>query len=110
LILFDRDWRERTEGISIPEAELRNEFAENPGGTVGSYKIPRNVPAAIMEGDHRRDYSEIRVPLLAFVGYPELPQDQTLKKSFDGRGGPQDRGSGVRHLRWHDQRSDPCVG
>jgi hypothetical protein len=31
----DRDWRSRTDGISIPGAELRNEFAENPDGTVG---------------------------------------------------------------------------
>jgi non-heme chloroperoxidase len=30
-----RDWRARSDGISIPEAELRNQFAENPDGTVG---------------------------------------------------------------------------
>ena len=75
----DHDWKARTEGISIPEAELRNQFNENPDGTVGAYKIPGNVPAAIMEGDHKHDYSDIRVPVLAFVGYPELPQDQIRK-------------------------------
>lgn len=74
-----RDWRARTEGISIPEAELRNQFAENPDGTVGSRETPGAVPAAIMEGDHKHDYSQIRVPVLAFVGYPEFPQDQIRK-------------------------------
>jgi non-heme chloroperoxidase len=74
-----REWRSRLDGISIPEAELRNEFAENPDGTVGSYKIPGNVPTSIMEGDHKHDYSQIRVPVLAFVGFPEFPQDQIQK-------------------------------
>jgi non-heme chloroperoxidase len=74
-----RDWRSRTDEISIPEAELRNEFAENPDGTVGGYKIPGNVPKSIMEGDHKHDYSQIRVPVLALVGFPEFPQDQIQK-------------------------------
>jgi pimeloyl-ACP methyl ester carboxylesterase len=74
-----REWRARTDGISIPEAELRNQFAQNPDGTVGDYEIPENIPAAIMEGDHKHDYSQIRVPVLALVGYPELPQDQIRK-------------------------------
>jgi pimeloyl-ACP methyl ester carboxylesterase len=71
-----RDWRVRTGGVSIPESELRTEFAENPDGSVGDYKIPANVPEAIMAGDHKHDYSEIRVPVLAFVGYPGTPEDQ----------------------------------
>lgn len=29
-----------------------------------------------MEGNYKHDYSEIRVPVLAFVGYPGPPQDQ----------------------------------
>ncbi len=74
-----REWRFRVDGISIPEAELRNQFAEKPDGTVGDYKVPSNVPAAIMEGDHKHDYSQIRVPVLALVGYPEFPQDQIRK-------------------------------
>jgi non-heme chloroperoxidase len=73
------NWRARIDGIPVPESELRNEFAENPDGSVGSYKTPGYVPAAIMNGDHKHDYSQIRVPVLAFVGYPELPQDQILK-------------------------------
>jgi non-heme chloroperoxidase len=71
-----REWRLRTQGIAIPEAELRNQFAQNPDGSVGSYKIPGYVRDAIMAGGGKHDYSEIRVPVLAFVGYPGLPQDQ----------------------------------
>lgn len=69
-------WRERTDGVAYPEAELRAEFAENPDGSIGGRITPSYVPAAIMEGDHKHDYSQIRVPVLAFVGYPKLPQDQ----------------------------------
>jgi hypothetical protein len=32
-----------------------------------------------MEGDHKHDYSQIRVPVLALVGFPEFPQDQIQK-------------------------------
>ena len=72
-------WRAGLNGISVPESELRNEFAENPDGSVGSSKAPGYVPEAIMSGDHKHDYSHIRVPVLAFVGYPELPQEQIEK-------------------------------
>lgn len=73
------DWRRRTGGVAIPESELRTEFAENPDGSVGRHEVPDYVPAAIMGGDHAHDYSKIRVPVLAFVGYPGLPQDQIGK-------------------------------
>jgi non-heme chloroperoxidase len=71
-----REWQKRTEGITMPEAELRAEFAENPDGSVGSYRTPGYVPRSIIDGDHRHDYSQIRVPVLAFVGYPSLPEEQ----------------------------------
>ena len=76
-----RDWRVRTGGVAIPEAELRTEFAENPDGSVGGYKIPSRIPEAIMTGDHKHDYSKIRAPLLAFVGFPEAPQEQMRKNN-----------------------------
>jgi non-heme chloroperoxidase len=63
-----RDWRKRTQGISIPESELRNDFAENSDGSVGSRKTPSWVPDAMM-GAWKHDYSEIRSPVLAFVVY-----------------------------------------
>jgi non-heme chloroperoxidase len=71
-----RDWRLRTQGIAIPESELRNDFVENADGSVAGHKAPERVSAAIMAGSGGHDYSQIRVPVLAFVGYPELPQQQ----------------------------------
>jgi non-heme chloroperoxidase len=71
-----RDWRLRTQGIPIPESELRNDFVENPNGSVAGHKTPESVSAAIMAGHGGHDYSQIRVPVLAFVRYPELPQHQ----------------------------------
>jgi non-heme chloroperoxidase len=71
-----RDWRARTQGVAIPEAEFRNDFAENPDGSVGDRFTPSFVPQAIMAGGSAHDYSRIRVPVLAFIGYPPLPQDQ----------------------------------
>ncbi len=77
-----RDWRKQTQGISIPESELRNDFVENPDGSVGSRKTPEYVFDAMAIGDKRHDYSEIRSPVLAFVVYdtPDgTPQEQIRK-------------------------------
>ena len=74
-----QEWRERTDGVAYPEAELRAEFAENPDESIGGRITPSYVPAAIMEGNHKHDYSQIRVPVLAFIGYPKPPQDHTGK-------------------------------
>ena len=71
-----REWRMKNGGVAIPEAEWRNDFAENADGSVGSRITPGSVPQAIMEGDYKHDYSQIRVPVLAFVGFPPLPHDQ----------------------------------
>jgi non-heme chloroperoxidase len=71
-----RDWRTRTQGVAFPEAELRNEFALNADGSVGGGITPGYIPQAIIAGDHKHDYSRIRVPVMAFVGYPEPPLRQ----------------------------------
>jgi non-heme chloroperoxidase len=81
-----RDWRMRNEGISIPEAELRFDYARNPDGSVGVRLTPPFVPQAIMAGDYKHDYSQIRVPVLAFVGFPELPQEQIRKNNISDPG------------------------
>jgi non-heme chloroperoxidase len=63
-----RDWRKQTQGISIPESELRNDFVENPDGSVGGSKTPEYVFEEMATGDKRHDYSEIRsrcLPLLS---------------------------------------------
>jgi hypothetical protein len=56
-----RDWRAASGNVAIPESELRSEFAESSGGSVGPYKTPGDVPAAIMAGREKHDYSQIRV-------------------------------------------------
>jgi len=70
------DWLMKTDHVDYPEAELRLDFGENPDGSVGGRTTPAFVPQAIMSGDHKHDYSQIRVPVLAFVGYPPIPQEQ----------------------------------
>jgi pimeloyl-ACP methyl ester carboxylesterase len=74
-----RDWRLRTQGVRIPESELRNDFVENPDGSVGSPQTPGYVPDAIMKGGSKHDLSAIRSPVLAFVAYDEPPQEQIRK-------------------------------
>lgn len=34
-----------------------------------------------MADEHKHDYSQIRVPVLALVGYPELPENQIVKNN-----------------------------
>ena len=70
-----QDWRARTQGVTIPDPSGAT-TAENPDGGVGSRITPAYVPQAIMVGGSGHDYSQIRVPVLAFVGYPPLPQKQ----------------------------------
>jgi non-heme chloroperoxidase len=77
-----RDWRKQTQGISIPESEWRNDFVQNPDGSVGNRKTPGYVFDAMAVGDFKHDYSQIRSPVLAFVVYDTPdgpPQNQILK-------------------------------
>jgi pimeloyl-ACP methyl ester carboxylesterase len=71
-----RDWRAASGQVAIPESELRTEFAENHDGSVGAYKTPEDVPTAIMAGREKHDYSQIRVPVVALVGFPKTPDEQ----------------------------------
>lgn len=67
-----RDWQLKYEGFALPEAELRNVFATNADGTMGEHKTPRHIHQAIGAGAKKRDYSKIRVPLLALLDYPQF--------------------------------------
>jgi pimeloyl-ACP methyl ester carboxylesterase len=60
----------------FPEAELRNTFTTNPDGSVGRFKTPRSVHDAIGAGGKKRDYSKIRVPVLALYEFPRTRRDQ----------------------------------
>jgi non-heme chloroperoxidase len=69
-------------GFMFPESELRNVFEENADGSVGPPKSPGWVSHAIGQGQiFRRDYSNIRVPVLALNnGFgPEATTDDVLK-------------------------------
>src|SRR5207253_23630 len=55
----------------FPESELREGFVENSDGTMGRYKASTGaIHRAIGDGQKKRDYSRIRVPVLAFGKFP----------------------------------------
>ncbi len=60
-----RDWQAR-KGEVFPEAELRNMYETNPDGSIGKHRTSLSIHRAIGEGAQKRDYSRIRVPVLAF--------------------------------------------
>jgi pimeloyl-ACP methyl ester carboxylesterase len=69
-------------GFIFPEAELHQMFHEEADGTVGSAKSPGWVSRSIGQGQiFRRDYSNIRVPVLALNnGFaPRASTDDVLK-------------------------------
>lgn len=63
--------------VPLPESELRNQFDAN-GDRVANVKAPAWVSRAIGQGQvSRRDYSNIRVPVLAMLELPALrPSDR----------------------------------
>ena len=61
-----RDWQVRSGEVSFPESELRNQFDTNPDGSVGRFRNSPYIHEAIGAGALKRDYSGIRVPVLAF--------------------------------------------
>jgi non-heme chloroperoxidase len=67
-------WNRRTVEFAIPESELRSEYDQEPDGSVGSVRAPASVRKAIAEGSKKRDYSKVKVPILAFV---PIPPDQS---------------------------------
>ena len=75
-----RDWQVRSGEPPRPEAELRNSFECNPDGSVGKFRSAQHIHEAIGAGAQKRDYSKIRVPVLAFFpsagGKPQyVPKD-----------------------------------
>jgi non-heme chloroperoxidase len=68
---FHDFWQRRTVSFVFPESELRNMFDLNPDGSVGRNRTPSFVSKAIGEGSKKRDYSKIRVPILAFFSIPQ---------------------------------------
>lgn len=60
---------------AFPEAELRQILEANADGSVGRHKTPRSIHEAIGAGQRKRDYSKIRVPVLALFEYPRPTHD-----------------------------------
>jgi non-heme chloroperoxidase len=70
---FHDYWQKRTINFGFPESELRNMYDQNPDGSVGPNQTPIFVRKAIGEGSKKRDYSKIRVPILAFFAVAPVP-------------------------------------
>jgi non-heme chloroperoxidase len=86
-----RDWQVRNGEPARPEAELRNSFECNTDGSVGKFRTSQQIHEAIGAGAQKRDYSAIRVPILAFFpsagGKPQYvpkdDQERTAIAAFD---------------------------
>lgn len=86
-----REWQMRSGGVAFPEAELRNTHDANADGSVGKPNAYPGVHDAIDKGSIKRDYSKIRVPILAFfpsVGgtskyQPKDEQERAAIAAFD---------------------------
>jgi pimeloyl-ACP methyl ester carboxylesterase len=80
-----REWEMRSQGWSFPESEWRNIMETNPDGTRGRFKSPRRIGQAIGEGQKKRDYSAIRVPVMAFFEFPRSSKDLGARRPGDPR-------------------------
>jgi pimeloyl-ACP methyl ester carboxylesterase len=75
-----RAWQMCAERFAFPESELRSVYTTNSDGTRGAHKTPRSVHEAIGAGARKRDYSGIRVPVLAVSEAPaDLPDPDAYK-------------------------------
>jgi len=72
---FQARQRRDNHGV-FPESEVRQAFDVLPDGRLGQYKASTSeINRAIGRGQITRDYSNIRVPVLAFVSHPWPPED-----------------------------------
>ena len=85
------DWKMRANEVSFPESDLRQNFECNPDGSVGKFKTSQQIHEAIGAGAQKRDYSRIRVPVLAFFPgastkpkyQPKNDQERAAIDAFD---------------------------
>ena len=82
------DFKVRQNGFEYPEAQLRASFDQNPDGSVGSYNTSNRVHNAIGKGALPRDYSRIRVPILALfsslsINYRYQPKDAQERAAIE---------------------------
>jgi pimeloyl-ACP methyl ester carboxylesterase len=63
---------QNTQGV-FPESELRQGFVANPDGSMGRYKASTTaIHQAIGNGQKKRDYAGIRVPVLVLAERPRI--------------------------------------
>ena len=75
----------RTRGFAVPQAELRSVFETNADGTKGKFKTPPEINKMIGDGQIRRDYSGIHVPVLALFEFPHPLRDLPAADPPDAR-------------------------
>jgi len=80
-----RAWEIQSRGWSFPESEWRSIMETNPDGTRGRFKSPRRIGQAIGEGQKKRDYSKISVPVLAFFEFPRSSKELDPPRPGDPR-------------------------
>jgi pimeloyl-ACP methyl ester carboxylesterase len=67
-----REWQLRSDKFALPESELRTIFATNPDGSMGKPVAFNGANGAVFAGEMKRDYSGIRVPVLAILEFPRF--------------------------------------
>ena len=67
---YRENQRRKKQGV-FPESELRQLYVANADGGVGRYKASTGaIHDAIGKGQKKRDYSHVKVPVLAFFEFP----------------------------------------
>lgn len=74
-----RAWQLKAQGISFPEAELRNVFKVKPDGTLGPGGYSADIRQDIFDGRKKPEYEKIKVPVLAIYATP-MTMDEQVKK------------------------------
>jgi len=62
--------------FTMPEAELHHSYQTNADGSVGGFRSPGWINTAIGDGEVKRDYTGIRVPVVALYEFPRTSLDQ----------------------------------
>jgi pimeloyl-ACP methyl ester carboxylesterase len=71
-----RAWQRTTHNMGFPESEVRQLYAINADGSLGEYKVPKQVRDAMFAGRINPDYQRIPLPVLAFYEMPTLLSEQ----------------------------------
>jgi len=63
-----RAWLTRSQGVEVPEAELRQSLETGPDGHITHRHTQPGIPPAILAGEQK--FTDIRVPILAIYAIP----------------------------------------